>query len=608
MLLAVLIGLSLCVSLVLRVYFRHKQSQGRNPFSLGSLREPEPFQADKDVRRSVLKRRFTPEEVPSDVDVIVIGSGIGGLCTGALLSKAGKRVLVLEQHSRAGGCCHTFHEKGLEFDVGIHYIGEMGADTIVKNLSDQISNNQLKWAPLHHNFDIMVSMDKGNSELKYYGNRDETIQSLEEAFPGEKEAIRKFFYLIQSNRGGFTYFAALKLIPYCLAQLLVKTGLVHKFTNFFKAAEKSLWDVVCETTDNEELRIAFVYFFMNYGTKPDIAGWPIHSMLVEHYKHGAFYPEGGASQIPFTTIKVIEEGGGKVLMRAPVSTILFDSSDRACGVRVKDTDIQAPLIISDAGVINTFNNILPKEIAAKSRYKEYGTTVDSGETAFQIFVGLNGSNQELGLVPRNYWVYRDSKDMGALDRYMNQSLDDAVYSDANPPPILFISFPSAKDPTWDERFPGKSSCIVAGPANYHWFKEWENKKVKKRGDDYEHLKRAIGEKMMETFRELFPHLADKVEFWDVGTPITHVHYIAAPKGEIAGLNHSPFRFSPEVAAGLRPKTDIPGLYLTGQDVSVCGFTGAMFGGLLCASAILKRNLLNDLLEVKKQRAQHKKNK
>lgn len=61
---------------------------------------------------------FSLDKVPQNLDVIVIGSGIGGLTAGATLAKAGRRVLVLEQHDQAGGCCHTYIEKGFEFDVG----------------------------------------------------------------------------------------------------------------------------------------------------------------------------------------------------------------------------------------------------------------------------------------------------------------------------------------------------------------------------------------------------------------------------------------------------------------------------------------------------------
>ena len=62
---------------------------------------------------------FKPQKVPEDLDAIIIGSGIGGLTTAVLLGRAGQKVLVLEQHDQAGGCCHTFVDKGYEFDTGI---------------------------------------------------------------------------------------------------------------------------------------------------------------------------------------------------------------------------------------------------------------------------------------------------------------------------------------------------------------------------------------------------------------------------------------------------------------------------------------------------------
>ena len=87
---------------------------------------------------------------------------------------------------------------------------------------------------------------------------------------------------------------------------------------------------------------------------------------------------------------------------------------------------------------------------------------------------------------------------------------------------------------------------------------------------------------------------------DVGTPLSNVHYLGTPRGEVYGVDHDVNRFSLEAMADLRPDFGLPGLYLTGQDVFMCGVTGALFGGVLCASAILKRNLMNDLITLTKQ--------
>lgn len=92
----------------------------------------------------------------------------------ALLSRAGKRVLVLEQHDQIGGCCHSFHEKGFEFDTGIHYIGEMRNNTAFRFLMDQISNGQLLWADVCDDFDTVVLVDDD-------GNGAEGIQRVEQA-------------------------------------------------------------------------------------------------------------------------------------------------------------------------------------------------------------------------------------------------------------------------------------------------------------------------------------------------------------------------------------------------------------------------------------------
>uniref|UniRef100_A0A3B4Z8L7 Uncharacterized protein n=1 Tax=Stegastes partitus TaxID=144197 RepID=A0A3B4Z8L7_9TELE len=92
----------------------------------------------------------------------------------------------------------------------------------------------------------------------------------------------------------------------------------------------------------------------------------------------------------------------------------------------------------------------------------------------------------------------------------------------------------------------------------------------------------------------------QVEYIDAGTPITNTHYIGAPKGEIYGADHGVARFSPDLNATVRPQTPLKNLYLTGQDVFVCGFAGALAGALTCGSVILNRNLHLDAIALAKK--------
>ncbi|XP_077979087.1 all-trans-retinol 13,14-reductase-like [Glandiceps talaboti] len=580
---------------------------GKNPFEVDTTRQPEPLVIDQAERDKVLKQGFAAKKVPENLDAIVVGSGIGGLSVAALLARAGKKVLVLEQHDQAGGCCHTYIEKGFEFDVGIHYIGELRHNTMFKIYLDQITNGQLQWVDLDDNFDTVVIGEPGKPKyFPLYCGKEKFRQCLLDKFPLEEKAIDGFLQLLKECRKSMMGHVMTKTLPPWLASIMSSTGLINWMTPFFKFSQRSLQDVLEELTDNKDLQTVLAYSFGDYGTLPSEGSFAMHATLINHYLYGSSYPVGGASEIAFHTIPSIEKAGGKVLVRAQVSQILVDRDGKAVGVRVHkssgDIDLHAPIVISDAGFYNTVERLLPAKIADKAGYKSITKDIRHGPGAMSLFVGLKGTKEELGLKASNWWCFTSNELSETCKEYMAQSAEEAG---ENPIPLLFMSFPSAKDPTWEQRYPGKSTCAVVTLSNWEWFQKWENERVMKRGEDYNKIKDAIAERMWEQTCLLFPHLKDKVEYFQIGSPLSNKYYIAAPKGEIYGLDHNTERFSPQVISSLRPATRIPNLFLTGQDILSCGFAGAMFGGLLCASNILNRNLMTDILKLKKEMAKSK---
>jgi all-trans-retinol 13,14-reductase len=208
--------------------------------------------------------------VPESLDAIVIGSGIGGLTTAVLMAKSGKKVLVLEQHDQAGGCCHTFIDKGYEFDVGIHYIGEVGPGRLNKTLVDQITDGQVEWARLEHQHDI-VTIGYGDKRKDYpiVSGKEEWRSLLLKQFPAEKDAIDTYLSMVEHSKSFDVIHGAMKLIPLWLAWIVVKLGLLNLFSPLWSGLYKrSTMDVVKTLTSNKDLQTIFTYCWGDFGTSP----------------------------------------------------------------------------------------------------------------------------------------------------------------------------------------------------------------------------------------------------------------------------------------------------------------------------------------------------
>ena len=199
-----------------------------------------------------------------------------------------------------------------------------------------------------------------------------------------------------------------------------------------------------------------------------------------------------------------------------------------------------------------------------------------------LFVALEGSKEELGLPASNFWITPGPHHDEYVAEYTRRCTTGAFEALDFDFPAVYLSFPSAKDPLWAERLPGKSTAHVIAEAPWAAFERWEDCRVKRRGAEYEALKAQLTRKLLDAMLKQFPHLAERVAFTELGTPLSNAFYLSSSRGASWGLAHTPKRFA---QAWIRPHTPIKGFFLTGQDLVSVGVCGALVGGFLSAIAV-----------------------
>lgn len=512
-------------------------------------------------------------------DAIVIGSGVGGLGAAALLARhGGKRVLVLERHWTAGGFTHTFTRKGFEWDVGVHYIGDVHRErSIVGALFDHITDGRLSWAPVGDVYDTIVV---GSERFEFVTGAERWRERMHGYFPAEGAAVDRYLEEVRAVAGGARSFFAEKAAPAPVAFLL--GGMMRRY--FLRHSDRTLGEVLNELTDDPLLKGVLAGQYGDYGLTPSRASFAVHALVVGHYLEGAAYPVGGSARIAAAIVPTIEAAGGVIVTRAEVERILVERG-RAAGVRMVDgREIQAPLVISDVGVANTVRGLLPEGFREKTGLEDVVRRVGPSAAHVCLYVGLDGTDQELGLGRSNLWVYPGPDHDANLAAY---EADPEA-----PLPLAFISFPSAKDPDFGRRCPGRSTIEVVGFAPYAWFERWRETAWGKRGEEYERLKERLAGRLLEALFGMVPQVRGRVAYSELSTPLSTCHFAGYERGEIYGLAHTPARFRER---RLRPRTAVKGLYLTGQDVCTAGVSGALFGAVVAASAALGRNLMGKIL-------------
>jgi all-trans-retinol 13,14-reductase len=503
-----------------------------------------------------------------DFDAIVIGSGIGGLAFAAIMARLRKwRVLVLERHFKLGGFTHTFSRPGgWTWDVGVHYVGEMGEGMLGRQLFDFVTGAKLQWIPMPDVYDVFeyptlqIQARKGQANLK---------RALIDAFPSERANIGKYFRDLASAANWTTRYFAAMATP---APLSVMLRLVNRLKS----------DLPLSTTQqylqrrfrDPQLRAVVASQWADYGLPPSESAFATHAVIANHYFNGAWYPAGGADEIATTIGAVIRAAGGDLRPNNEVTQILLEDN-RAVGVEVHikkgkegaREKYHAPVIVSDAGAWNTFTRMLP---AASLSFRSELQSPPAGFEVVELFLGLRRDPRELSFQGENHWIF-SSFNHDEMYARRDQLLNGHAA-------MAYLSFPSLKDP-----HAKKHTAEIIAPLSYNALQAYRQEPWRRRSAGYEEAKEQIEKSLLDFVELRHPGFRDLIEYSELGTPLTFEYFTAAPAGAIYGFPGSPDKFR---KPWLAPQTPIRNLYLTGSDVAILGIMGALMGGVLTSSHLL----------------------
>lgn len=487
-----------------------------------------------------------------DADVIVIGSGLGGLTAAALLARYGKRVIVCESHTIPGGAAHSFKRQGFEFDSGPSFycgLGDRNSLNPLRQVLDVLEEPVATqvYDPLGY-YHLPEGVLPIYSDLQRYS--DAVAQYSPQGAAELAELTRRILPLYDalSQIPTLTLRSDWQLIPVLLTRYPLA---LFKLLPQLGKIQGSFGDLVNQTvTDAWVRRLLDVECFLLSGLKAEETVAPEMAFMFGERSHSVVdYPIGGSGAIVSALVRGLKKYGGTLRLGSHVDQILVER-DRAVGVQLRNGErLQAPVVISNATLWDTYDKLLEPD-ALPPQFRQSALETPAIPSFMHLHLGIRAEGLEDLAI--HHVVIHDQRDITV------------------PGNTCMVSIPSVLDP----------SLAPEGHHVIHAYtlEPWDGWQ---RDDQYDSRKRQHAAPLFQALEKIIPDVRSRIVLELIGTPLTHAHYLRRYQGT----------YGPAIAAqtGLFPScyTPIAGLYRVGDSTMPgIGVPAVAASGILCANTLV----------------------
>ena len=486
-------------------------------------------------------------------NVVIIGGGLGGLFTGAILAKEGLHVTVLEKNATIGGGLQTFRRFGEVFDTGMHVIGGLQPGGNIWHICrylgilDQISIRDVDAEGMDH---LYFSEDQRHYVIPK--GREAFVSSLATQFPEEADGLQRYVDAIFALSEEVDLFY---LRP-------ARTDMVSHSEAFLTAAD----DLIARYIRDERLRSILAYMNPLYGGRGQQTPAYVHAIISVLYISGTSRFVGGSSHFADLLAEVITKQGGEVVTGDGVEWIEVQERQVQYVKTRKGRTYQADWYISDVHPC-TLIRLMDQKALPKS-YRERLDSIPNAYSAFSLYVKMKPDTFPY----MNYSEY-----------FMTRYADVWHFGDSEKPWPLGFMLMTPPEP---EQGPYSRKVLVTAPMTFDHVRRWEDTTTGHRGADYEAWKQEMADRLLTQVEELHPGFREQMMAVNTSSPLTIRDYYGVKEGAISGFSKD----CRNITLSMVPVvTKVRNLLLTGQNNNLHGFCGVPLTAILTCEAILGQN-------------------